>query len=411
MSCCAQGRGQAWRPLAALAVCLLVGCAHVPQGGQSRPVDALVTAMRERRLELQHPLTLEGETVATVRRAVGAVGSSEDRLRRAVLYLNGADGLGFQYEPNLTLTAEQAFQTRRGDCMSYALLLTAIAREVGVATHFVYVDELPVHYDADGVLYTASHIAVGLGKRPDELVVDFAASAGTWSISAYRRVDDLHALALFYSNRAVDRLVSGDARGAERILRELMGFTPEVREVHANLGVALLRTGQPGLALTSLRHSLQQFPTYQPLWTHAIRAARALGHKERVQELEAAAERVARNDPYFQLVRGITAYREKNFRTAITSLEGAAARMSAGVLVRSWLVRAYLAAGEEQRGLALFSTLLKEAPRDPVLAGLAHEFPPLALLAPPAPPTATEATRLAKGRPKRRPAAAPGLPE
>ncbi|MCI0572703.1 MAG: tetratricopeptide repeat protein [Myxococcaceae bacterium] len=355
-------------------------CATGQLGTRNRPVQTLVNELKKGGWEPDNPFSLDPQDLEVAHQAIGMYGSSADRLQRTVNYLNSASGIGFQYSPNVTLTAREALRARTGDCMTYASLLVAIARTLVIPAYFVYVSELPVHYDSSGWLYSASHIAVALDVGSGALVVDLLASREEWPGSVFRKVDDGVAASLFFTNRAVERLVRGDTAGAEQMLRTVLAFAPEVREPWVNLGVVLLRRQQAKEALALLRESLKRFPDYQPLWTNAVRAARALGDEAMAKQLETEAERVAKRDPYFHFMRGVAAYQSGDFASAITSLETAVEGMAEGSLVRAWLVRAYLSGGEHKKGWELFATLRKEAPKDPLLDTLTTEFPRLALL-------------------------------
>lgn len=369
-----------WRGLPVLAaLCgVLLGCAHVQWRAPALPAEQLVERMREGGWELQHPFELDPEALQVVRETLGRYGTEEERLQRAVAWVNGASGLHFEYTPGVTLPAAEAFRVRKGDCMTYAALLSAVARGLGVHAYFVYVDGMPIHYDAEGWLFTASHIAVGLGSSASRaVVVDFVANQSEWTGSMYQPVHDHVAASLYFSNRAVERLIRGDHAGAERMLRALIAFEPQVREPHGNLGAVLLRQGRAAEALAAMEGALQRFPADMTLHTNAIRAARALGDVERARRLEMAAERVARSAPMLQFMRGVNAYRAGDYRGAVDHLEHAVAGMAGGTLVRAWLVRAYVATAEPTRGQELFAALSLEAPDSPLVEALARDFPQL----------------------------------
>ena len=67
-----------------------------------------------------------------MREKVGYAGTEKSRLMKMVRFMADADGLGFQYQTQSSLTAERAFAARRGDCMSYSNLLVALARTLDV---------------------------------------------------------------------------------------------------------------------------------------------------------------------------------------------------------------------------------------------------------------------------------------
>lgn len=365
----------------ALTMCLcvsLLGCASGRDEVRAHPVASLVEALNHEGQGFRDPFALDEATREEVRRTVGEYGSFEERLQRVVEVINGPDGQGFRYVRNVTLTAQQAYRTRAGDCMTFAALTVAMARSVGVRAYFVFVNEMPVHYDDAGWLFSANHMAVGLQTRTGSVVVDFVESRDGLPSWVYREVEDLYAAALFFNNRAVERLIGGDTEGAEAVLRGLTGFAPGVRESWANLGTVLLREGRNTESLAVSERALTRFGDFAPLWNNAVLAARAIGDDSRAQKYEREGERVSQSDPFFHFTRGVAAYHAKDYPLAIDCFERAASKMKDGSLVRAWLVRAFLSAGQVERGRALFSELRKEFSDDPSLDVLVHEFPTLA---------------------------------
>ncbi|MBX5484392.1 MAG: tetratricopeptide repeat protein [Myxococcaceae bacterium] len=363
--------------LAVIAAVSACGC-QGPRATRERPVDALVAALHDAGLEHEHPFELDEARAALVRRTIGTFGTPEERLTRVIASLNGDTGQGFVYQRNTTRTAQQTFDSRSGDCMTYAALAVAMSRSLGVPTYFVYVKDLPVYYDDGEWLFSATHMAIGLGSGPHSLVIDFTGNGNGLSSSVYQRVDDATAAALFFNNRAAERLVAGDVRGAETLLRRVIDFAPDVRESWANLGAVLNRQGRYHDTLVLTRQSLAKFPDYQPLWSNAVRAARAGGDEALAHLLETRAAEIAEGDPWFHFVRGVNAFQAGDFARAIASLERAASGMDDGSLVRAWLVRAYVVGGQPDRGLELYAKLRREFPGDRNLDALARDVPILA---------------------------------
>src|SRR5262245_25127407 len=101
----------------------LSGCAPKVSGGLD-PSARLVAEARSSGIALVDPMALDDDEKVIVEREARGGERPEDQLR----YIAG--WLGFRYEPSSSLPAREAFRTRRGDCMSYALLVTAIARHL-----------------------------------------------------------------------------------------------------------------------------------------------------------------------------------------------------------------------------------------------------------------------------------------
>jgi transglutaminase-like putative cysteine protease len=73
-----------------------------------------------------------------------------------------------------TVTAAEAFRTRRANCVAFAHLARALAREVGLDARFVLMEEIE-GYEGRGDLRIAfGHLAVGFGPPEKRTVLDLS---------------------------------------------------------------------------------------------------------------------------------------------------------------------------------------------------------------------------------------------
>ncbi len=107
------------------AVTALSGCAAAPARSASITAATMIREGREQGLDLEDPLQIDAELIKEVDEAVGHRGTQEYRLRYLHRYLNDAGYVNFQYLPERSLTARQAFRERRGDCIAYTNLFLA----------------------------------------------------------------------------------------------------------------------------------------------------------------------------------------------------------------------------------------------------------------------------------------------
>lgn len=301
-------------------------------------------------------------------------------MRRLTRHLTSSTGLDFQYSTNVTLGAEDAYRQRRGDCMAYSTLMTAAARDLGVNVNFVYVSEVPIYYQHQGLFFVSSHIAVGLGEGTHQKVYDFLAEQTDWKLAYYQRISDADALSLFFNNMAVERMLEGKEAEAEAILAFLLPRTPLVKEVYSNLGVIRMRLGKHAEALEVLELGISRYPLYRPLYTNAILAARRLGDEARAAELEKKGMAVAGKDPYFLFGLGLTAYQNGDFDGAAQRFKEASVELPRSVVIWAWMARSHLAGERDQQGREAFRKLRDLDPDNPLVSELLKQFP--ALLAP-----------------------------
>lgn len=374
--------------LAALVAPPAVGCAQPsPAAPRARAktaaaprrtgTAALIHEARARGIDVEDPLTIEPEILRDADETVGRWGAPDERLRRLVGYLNDAHRLGFQYAPNLSLTASQAYRERRGDCIAYTNLFIALSRHLGLPTYYVHVSEVLSHYEHRGLFFTSSHVAVGYGSGPSAVVIDFTKSTSDWKLAIYRGVDDATAAALYYNNLAVDAMMNGKLDEAERMLRFLVEKKPEVEETYNNLGVLLNRKAKYQEALSVLQRGMKAVPAYKPLYTNGLVAARGAKRADLAKNFEQRGQEIEDRNPYFLFARGMSLFQSGELDRAAEELERAARVKPDSAVIFAWLARARLTAGRVDEGREAAEKARRLAPDSLVLRDLEAEFPDL----------------------------------
>ena len=371
---------------------LASGCATTG-AGQRTPTDEWVDEARTEGLVLESPLRLSPQVRSLVREKVGYAGTEKSRLLKVVRFMGEADGLGFQYQTQSSLTAEKAFAARRGDCMSYANLLIALARSLDVPVRFVRITQLPVTWEAGGRFFESSHMAVALGRNASwdqAVIVDFGnIHTSPWRFSLYDDVSDAEAFVLFQNNVAVQRMLGGDVKSAERILRFFHDHSPRTPEVPNNLSLVLLQGGHDREALDLLEASVEQFPRFRPLFANAVQAARRIGDEDLAKTLEARGRELLEDEPAWNFNEGMRSYHARSYSTAALRFEKALSADPDNVRLLAWTARAHLAAGNLRRGLEQVERIRSGPPsetRTQLLEDLRNAYPQLEAPAPVAPP-------------------------
>jgi hypothetical protein len=361
----------------------LVVAASVALGGCAVPeprTPALAGVIAEGRAEglrLVDPLALDERTLAEIDESVRHLGTSVDRLATLRTYLTAPGHLDFSYVEGLTFTAREAYRERRGDCLAYTALIVAIARHMGVPAYFVHATEVRNYYEKQGWFMVSSHVAVGQGEGRREQIMDLTAQDPAWKLALYEPIDDEAALALYYNNLAVDAMTGGHPDEAEHLLRFFLARSPSVVELYNNLGVLLNRTRRHAEALAVLQDGIARFPEYEPLYTNALRAARALGEPDAAAFYERRGQEISHGDPYFIFARALSFYDRAKFTLAAEQLERAAAAKPDSPVILAWLSRAYLSAGRWREGIEAFGKAERLAPGEQILVEMREKYPEL----------------------------------
>jgi tetratricopeptide (TPR) repeat protein len=358
------------------AAMVLPGCAATAARPASITTATMIREGRAEGLDLEDPLEIDAAMIKEVDDAVGHHGTQEYRLRYLHRYLNDAGYVNFQYLPERSLNARQAFRERRGDCIAYSVLFLALARHIGIPAYFVHVNQVKNYYERGGWSFTSSHVAVGAGRGPSAVIIDFSREISDWWLSVYETIDDAAALALFYNNVAVQQMVDGQRPEAERLFRFLLARTPDVPELYNNLGVLLNRDHRHAEALTFLEAGMSRFPTYEPFFTNALTSARGAGRSDLVRELEKRGKSVEQSDPFFLFAKGLSFFQDAHFDLAASELSRAHQAKPDSPVILAWLARAYLRGDRREPGVAAFRQLQASSPPGTrLVSDLQQQFP------------------------------------
>ena len=385
----------------AVAVVLVLASGCATTSAAHRTVsDEWIDEARAEGLVLEPPLRVSPQLRAVVRERVGYAGNEKSRLLKLVRFLQDVDGLAFRYQTQSSLSAEGAYAARRGDCVSYANLLVALARTLDVAVRYVRITELPVTWEAGGRFFESSHMAVALGREAawdQAVIVDFGnVHTSPWRFSLYDDVSDDQAFVLFQNNVAVQRLLAGDVETAENILRFLHRRAPGIPEVPNNLALVLLQRGRDREALDLLEAAVEQFPRFRPLFANAVQAARRIGDEALASTLEARGRELLEDEPAWNFNEGMRSYHARAYSTAALRFEKALSADPNNVRLLAWSARAHLAAGNLRRGLEQVERIRSGPPsetRARLLEDLRHAFPQIDAPEPIAPPPVADRHR------------------
>jgi tetratricopeptide (TPR) repeat protein len=367
----------------ALAVAALGGGCATTSGVHTQS-DRWISEAKAQGLDLQNPLILTNDVRNRVHELVGYDGSEKARLMKLVRFVSDSppDGLAFRYQTQQSLTAEQAYFARQGDCMSYANLFVALARLLDAEVRFVRITQLPVTWEAGGRFFESSHMAVAHGRETAwdrSLLVDFGnVHSAPWRFALYDDVSDEEAFVLFQNNVAVEKMLAGDVNAAERMLRFLRDHAPAVPEVHNNLALVLLQTGRAPEALTVLQEAVEKFPNFRPLYSNAVQAARRVGNEQLALALESKGKELLEDEPSWNFNEGMRSYQDRAYSAAAMRFEKALTADPDNVRLLAWSARAHLAAGDLRRGLEQVERIRgrpTSETRDSLLRDLGKEFP------------------------------------
>ncbi|MFT3837548.1 MAG: tetratricopeptide repeat protein [Myxococcaceae bacterium] len=347
-----------------IAAVLLTGCATLRTRSDGRRSDALLTQLDAQGIHLDPPLTISNEMKERVEREVRFEGTELARMQRLHSFLRTQ--LGFKYDPNLTVGAEEAWAGRRGDCLSYAHLFNALARFIQVPVNYVRYRGTTTYEERSGALVVVSHVASLYNDYKVTVLVELTGTAPSWRVSDYEHLGDDEAVALHFSNLAMEHLQKGDVTWAKKVLEVLLVRTPDLPELQVNYAAVLLRQGHQDEALALLQKALDRFPDFHPLYVAAAIAADSAGRDD-LAEKYAELARNAHVDPFVPFMRGVWLMEKHQYRAAGQLFTHATDLKPQSALFAAWLARAQLLQGDESEAIRTFEKAQQLDPRHPVL--------------------------------------------
>lgn len=182
---------------------------------------------------------------------------------------------GWRERDDLTLTAAEAFGRREGDCVSFALLLVALARSQGAGAYFSLAG--PGSSTSGGGFEIArGHLAAGFGPPADSTLYD--AGGARAAPAGFRPIPDASAIAIYHSNRGAALLLQGEWRRAAAALETATAADAGLPAAWSNLGVARGRLGDLAGAEAAYRRSIALAPDSPFGWRNlALLLERRLG--------------------------------------------------------------------------------------------------------------------------------------
>jgi Tfp pilus assembly protein PilF len=212
-------------------------------------------------------------------------------------------GLGFAYDGVGTFDAGETFRRRRGNCLSFALLVTAVARHYGFKTTFQNVDRTGQWDRVGDIITTVQHVNVRvetlseiyvLDLRPDLVPVAERQTATT--------VADARLFALFYNDVGIGHLMQGRTAEARRALELATQIDPRCASIWANRATLHARFGELTLARSAYERSLQLDRQGLNALVGFVSVLKQLGTPGDLRlagELERRAQQVQDRNPYY----------------------------------------------------------------------------------------------------------------
>ncbi len=268
-------------------------------------------------------LALDQPMVDFVERYVRDVRGKRARLMTLHRAVKGAATLGMRYDPEADGTARDAFRRGTANCLSYASLFVALAREAGLDAGYQWLDVSP-RWTRDGervMVRLHVNVLVKLGGG-EQFMVDIDPLESR-DIAGSRQISDTDALALYHSNIAMHALAAGRTVEAWLQAVRALQLSPATAHLWVNLGAVYRFNGQHGEAEQAYLYALQLDPEeYSAMNNLAVLfELEGRGEEQRYWERQLSSYRDA--NPYYHAWLGDEAAETGEWVAAVQSYERA----------------------------------------------------------------------------------------
>jgi Flp pilus assembly protein TadD len=251
---------------------------------------------------------------------VGRDSGDSLKMHRLAAAITGRDTFGLVYDDR-TRTASETFSARRGNCLSFATMFVAMARAVGLTVQFQEV-EIPPDWRVENDTYVLNrhvNVFVDLGAAGTRVVdfniADFRASY------EMRRISDARALAHYYNNVGVERMLAGGtAEALSSFRRAIAGGDRRFSPAWTNLGTLYLRLGQSVHAEAAYLQALRTDGGDLVALSNLARLRERLGDEKGAARYRRAVVYHRNRNPYYRYELARRAYDEGHYDAAIDHL-------------------------------------------------------------------------------------------
>lgn len=305
---------------------LLGGCASTPSEQPSPLLRDAAFAQPTEPVDPRQALTLSPAmrefAAGDMARQIRAKGPRDGLIEA----LYAREWLQLEYDSERTRTAAEAFEARRGNCMSLVLMTAAFARHMGLNLRFnsVTLDESWTR--ANGMFFVAGHVNISVGRPsvPGEtalfdslglLTIDFLPPRLLRGQRSYA-IDEATLLAMFANNRAAEELTEGRLDQAYWWARAGVQTDPRWLASYNTLAVIYRRRGLLDAAEATLRAVLEREPQNLQAMSNLVLVLGDLGRPQQAAELARQLAQIQPVPPYAYFDQGVEAMRQGQYRSA-----------------------------------------------------------------------------------------------
>lgn len=240
-------------------------------------------------------------------------------------WLLSKDGLNMKYDVNANFTPIEAYRNRRGNCLSFTMLLATLANELGVDIKYNSV-KIPQTWglnESVGMIFFRHVNGVQyIERRRRNIVFDLAIEEYSPGYPQ-RIITAKEASALLHNNMAVDLLANKKINEAEHFFKTAISINPKNPDFWVNFGVLKKRQKQLDKAEYAFKKAYRLNFGNIPAVSNLERLYREQQDYESAKKFARAAERARNLNPYFHYNNALEQYHNGRYFSALKSTNSA----------------------------------------------------------------------------------------
>ena len=311
-----------------LVMCLLTACASAPDVIVKDTNLALwleEAYLYKQALPTEHPDRIENILTISdpMRKAINDrfAGLKKSSIApKMASWLIDKDGHNMQYNIEANLSPAQSFAKRQGNCLSFTILLTTMAAELGVELKYNEVD-LPDVWNQDEdedknaglVLYR--HINAIRKTSNKNFVFDLAIQDYDASYPQ-RVIPGEYAVALLHNNLAIAAFQEKDLDTAIHFIKLAVSQYPVNPDIFVNLSAIFKYVGEKSMAEEALLHAIALDRNSYIAANKLERLYRLEGKNTKAKKYQRLAQASRNRNPYFQYALAERALEASDYKTA-----------------------------------------------------------------------------------------------
>lgn len=253
--------------------------------------------------------------------------TDKNKVRSLLRAIVNQGNLGIRYNPFKTFSAQDTFFMREGNCLSFTVMVIALAREVGLNAYFNEVDVPPVwdlQNDSTYVLYKHINAVVNV-RRGGKQIIDLNLEEYDANYPQ-KRISDRHAEAQYYNNRSVEYIYDNNWFQAFRYIRKAISLEPQVGYLWGTLGSVYRRAGFFREAEVAFLQALKHSPDEPVSMSNLERLYRQMGDMEKAELYSSHARAFRLKNPYYLYYLAGQEHQKQNLQSAAEYIDAAIRR-------------------------------------------------------------------------------------